>query len=951
MESSHSDLPIDRTRLPQSITQMSAASESLPGERTEALSAPGSDEGQSELPDIPGYRLVGQIARGGMGRVLSAVDLVLEREVAIKVLLPHRSAVRFVNEAKITARLPHPCVPPVYALGKLEDGTPWLAMKLIRGRTLSEILESTKTAATDNNGEDESTSRNLSMLLQVFEQIAHAVGFAHSRGIIHRDLKPQNIMVGEFGEVQIMDWGLAKIVRADLQAESLSSFVSSSPGISPLETEETMQGSIMGTPSYMAPEQARGEEVDQRADVFSLGSILVCMLTGKPAFVGRTVRQTIEKAASGDIGDAMQRLDQCRADPEVVAIARRCLAVDPNDRYEDARQLAAVVSDYRQSVARRLREAETERAEARIREAEQRKRRRQLTWASSAIILSLSVGMIVSLLQMRRAQQAETKARQNELQALANEAKANQERNAKDAALRAEKEAVAERTHALEAEKAAKELAEKRRSMAEASLRFAQRANELLSSVFIGLNPVNEFQSVAEFREAIHQRILKVMNELDAEQLGDPVVVARLQHHLGDSLTALGDARNAERVLARAVEARRKALGPEHPDTLNALVSFASAKRELGQYAEALKIMEECAKGFEAAYGRNHIATLTALSNVGALHQDLGHWKLACELQEDLVRRLRASLGDSHLATIKTLGHLGESYRRMGDLHKAFARFEEAKNSAVNYLGPENILTLQCMNNLATCYWSLREYHRAIEIFETTLPIQIRKLGENHPATLLTKGNLGVNYVDSGQPERAIPLLEVCYQNISRDRTLSFVIPALIEAYKETGKTKEAAALIQEQINGARRASSGRGGEYVALLLSRGRLLLQLREFGMAEAVFREALGVQDKERSDSWVMYQTMVELGSALRGQKKLDQAAQFLIQGYRGLKIRKDFIPKSQQYWVRKALDLIIELYQESGRTEEVKKWELERSQYNNEGKQQNNEKKNNLAVGPD
>jgi hypothetical protein len=173
----------------------------------------------------------------------------------------------------------------------------------------------------------------------------------------------------------------------------------------------------------------------------------------------------------------------------------------------------------------------------------------------------------------------------------------------------------------------------------------------------------------------------------------------------------------------------------------------------------------------------------------------------------------------------------------------------------------------------------------------------------------------------------------------------------LIEAYKETGKTKEAAALIQEQINGARRASSGRGGEYVALLLSRGRLLLQLREFGMAEAVFREALGVQDKERSDSWVMYQTMVELGSALRGQKKLDQAAQFLIQGYRGLKIRKDFIPKSQQYWVRKALDLIIELYQESGRTEEVKKWELERSQYNNEGKQQNNEKKNNLAVGPD
>ena len=139
-------------------------------------------------------RCCAQIARGGMGRVLAAHDPSLGRDVAIKVLLPGANSDRFVRESKITAQLPHPGIPPVHALGTLANGSPFLVMKLIAGQTFA----------------DELGTADRPRMLQTFAQVCHAVGFAHSRGIIHRDLKPGNIMVGAFGEVQLMDWGLAK---------------------------------------------------------------------------------------------------------------------------------------------------------------------------------------------------------------------------------------------------------------------------------------------------------------------------------------------------------------------------------------------------------------------------------------------------------------------------------------------------------------------------------------------------------------------------------------------------------------------------------------------------------------------------------------------------------------------------------------------------------------------
>jgi hypothetical protein len=275
-------------------------------------------------------------------------------------------------------------------MGTLDDSTPWLAMKLIRGQMLAKLLASRERERPD-----------LPRYVHIFEQIAQAVGFAHSRGVIHQDSKPLNVMVGEFGEVQVMDWDLVKelgrIESASFRRESGESD----------DLRHTAAGTVMGTPGYMAPEQARGEVVDARADVFALGSILAAILTGKPAFVGTTARETITKAANADLADVRERLNSCGADAELLAVAFRCLAAKPEERYADSRDVAAAVAAYRASIEARLRQAETEKTAALVRKAEGRGRRRQLLLAASVVLLTLTGDLVASLWQMQGAIAAE----------------------------------------------------------------------------------------------------------------------------------------------------------------------------------------------------------------------------------------------------------------------------------------------------------------------------------------------------------------------------------------------------------------------------------------------------------------------------------------------------------------------------------------------------------------
>jgi WD40 repeat protein/serine/threonine protein kinase len=360
----------------------------------------GAEASARGLPTVPGYRVLREIARGGMGKALAAFDLGLDHEVALKILLPGAEADRFVRESKITARLPHPGIPPVHALGTLADGSPFLAMKLIAGKTLAEQLKSS------------SGSEGRPQLLQAFTQVCQAVGFAHSRGIIHRDLKPGNVMVGAFGEVQVMDWGLAKdLARREAdqpQAHSPRTPLSGEEGqgataetVDPSPPGEstdarTQAGAILGTPAYMAPEQARGEAIDARADVFALGAILSVILTGQPPFRGDTVLEVIHRAAAADLAEANARLDGCGADADLVALCRRCLSPNPADRPANGQEVADGLTAHLTGVEERMQAVERERAVAVAREAEQRKRRRVWQLALTAVALVLAAGAAVS---------------------------------------------------------------------------------------------------------------------------------------------------------------------------------------------------------------------------------------------------------------------------------------------------------------------------------------------------------------------------------------------------------------------------------------------------------------------------------------------------------------------------------------------------------------------------
>ena len=250
-----------------------------------------------------GYEIGQLIGRGGMGAVLEAEDASLQRKVAMKVLPQGESSgdvLRFINEARITGRLEHPHIVPVHTLGADEHGLPFYTMKLVRGATLKEVLN-----ALAHGEEDAIRSHPLSDLLTIFQKVCDGIRFAHSQKIIHRDLKPDNIMLGNYGEVLVMDWGLAKDIApsADEDTPAESSAEDSAPDFADPRDAYTLMGDILGTPQYMPPEQARGDVdlLDERADIYSLGAILYHILTLEPPVRAGSKEQMLQKVRTGDI--------------------------------------------------------------------------------------------------------------------------------------------------------------------------------------------------------------------------------------------------------------------------------------------------------------------------------------------------------------------------------------------------------------------------------------------------------------------------------------------------------------------------------------------------------------------------------------------------------------------------------------------------------------------------
>lgn len=867
------------------------------------------------------YTLQQKIGEGGMGEVWVAKQSEpVKRKVALKLIKTGMDSkavlTRFEQERQALALMDHPNIARVLDGGMTPTGQPFFVMELVNGLALNKFCDEMKLTPRER--------------LELFGPICQAVQHAHQKGIVHRDLKPANIlitMVDGKPVPKVIDFGVAKATAGKLTDDSMS----------------TQFGAVVGTLEYMSPEQAgfSGEDVDTRADIYSLGVILYESLTGLKPIDAKRLRKAaltemIRILREEEPSKPSTRLSSDESLPSLAALRQtqpkklmallrgeldwvvmKCLEKDRTRRYETANSLARDIQRY---LADEMVEARPPSAGYRLQKFVKRNKGQVI--AASLLLVALLAGITgttIGLFEARKQEQRATDAAAEERKAKAREAeRAEGEKAAKLDAQQKERLAVA----AADQERQAKEEAIR-------NLAFAKKGNEILGSVFAGLEPKKIAESGRPLQDVLRENLVNAVKELEGAAIGDLLEVAAMQDTLGRSLGGLGDYVLAVEVLQKALDTRTARLGADNPDTLLSMNNLAMAHKEAGKLDLALPLFEETLKLHKARLGPKHPHTLTIMANLAAAYQEAKKQALALPLLEETLKLRKATLGPEHHHTLISMNNLALAYRVAGKLDLALPLFEETLKLHKARHGPEHPHTLTTMANLASAYLATGKWDLALPLLEETLKLKRTRLGPDHPDTLISMNNLAMAYQGAGKLALALPLLEetlklkIARLGLEHPNTLTTMANLGI-AYCDAKQGGNAAATLKEFIAGTRKRSQPGDPRFAGLLASVSLELSKCGQHAVAEEMLRECLAIRDKTQPDVWTTFNTQSLLGGALLGQKKYADAEPLLLAGYEGLKQREKTIPPKDKICISEAIERLVQHYQATEKKDEAAKW---------------------------
>lgn len=928
----------------------------------------------TEQPDGAGRLLLfGEIARGGMGAVLKGRDPDLGRELAVKVLLDsHRDhpdlVRRFVEEAQIAGQLQHPGVVPVYELGQFPDARPYFVMKLVKGRTLA-------TALADRDDPAEGRMDFVRILLQVGQTVA----YAHTRGVIHRDLKPSNVMLGSFGEVQVMDWGLAKLLGRTETFDGPPSTRGSAPGASLIATrrsdddlERTRPGLVMGTPAYMAPEQARGEvdRLDERADVFALGSMLCEVITGRPSVAGTDIGEIQRKAAAGEFGEVWTRLDSSGADHELIALAKLCLAPLREDRLRDASAFVETLGDFLASIEQRLRAAELERAaetaraEEAVHSATAERRARRLTGALAAAVLglvALGVGGWSWLETNRQARRAKIEtavgAAVGRADRLAGEARSTPGVSSKW------DEALAQAQHAHEllndddgpdgplrarVEQTIIDLTSER----EAAKVYHRLLDDLEAARGVRSGGEDADRAAVDYAHAfIRAGFDLVESNVDSEKAAAwlrrwPNTV-ELASYIDDwayvwRRANLPEAPRLQLVaIARAADPDvwrdrvREAIASGDPGKIEALRGLADdAETFAGQPAASLLLLARLMHD----QLEDHARCKVLMQQAWNLHPTDFWINYDFAWEYFFSRTTNGPIGDMKAyATAAVairpdsgIAHyaLGIAFDAEGDRESAIAQFREA---------------LRVKPDL-NFFWAPRALFDALQAQgkQDQAIDEFRESARRRPGLAWVHLNLAFVLIKVGRFDEAVASYRKAVAVASADRSPAVLRlrPLLVKMIREFDahahaldriqQTEGATAAFRGAVEIARRVMDLGAGSYGDLdllgsaLAALGEHLQSHELWSESEPPLRECLALRRRHPADTWPRYYTASSLGEALTRLGRFDEAEPLVLEGYQGVDARKVGLGPGQDSYLHDAARRVVGLYEAWNKPDEAAAW---------------------------